>query len=223
MKSIICFSERARWIVLLIGIVLSGFGIAVTTSAGLGTTPVSSLPYVLSMCTPLTIGMWIFLFNLLYVALQKAMLGKNFALRQFLQIPPLLLFGPIIDVGMFLMKPFAGVHYSMKLVMLFAGSLLVAFGIGIQLIAELPCLPADSIIHVFSTKYKTHFGVTKGSFDLALSAAAIILSLLCFHEVRGVREGTIISALLVGFLISHILPRLRSARAACPLPTKEAK
>ena len=43
-------------------------------------------------------------------------------------------------------------------------------------------------------------GNTKVAFDASMTIIAGILSLFFFHRLQGVREGTIIAALLVGFI-----------------------
>ena len=51
-----------------------------------------------------------------------------------------------------------------------------------------------------SSTWKTEFGITKISFDVSLTVIAGVLSFLFSGRLHGVREGTIIAALLVGFL-----------------------
>ena len=58
--------RRCSWFVL--GVVLNSMGIALITKAALGTSPIFSLPYVLSFAFPLTLGQFTFLVNLLFIA-----------------------------------------------------------------------------------------------------------------------------------------------------------
>lgn len=51
-----------------------------------------------------------------------------------------------------------------------------------------------------SSTWKTEFGSTKVAFDVSLTVIAGVLSFLFAHRLDGVREGTIIAALLVGFI-----------------------
>ena len=46
----------SRFLWFVFGVVLNSFGIAFVTKAALGTSPISSLPYVLSFAFPLSLG-----------------------------------------------------------------------------------------------------------------------------------------------------------------------
>lgn len=45
-----------RYFVFLIGLFVSSFGVAFVTKSNLGTSPISSIPYVLSLKFPFTLG-----------------------------------------------------------------------------------------------------------------------------------------------------------------------
>ena len=53
-----------RYTLFLTGVILSATGIAFITRAGLGTSPVSGLPFVLSLITSISMGTYTFLFNM---------------------------------------------------------------------------------------------------------------------------------------------------------------
>ena len=80
-----------RYGVFAAGALVCATGIAFITRAGLGTSPISSIPFVLSLFTPLSMGVYTFAFNLLFL-LCEALLRRRFTLAQALQIPATLLF-----------------------------------------------------------------------------------------------------------------------------------
>ena len=45
-----------RCLLLIFGLLIMAYGVALSIKAGLGTSPISSLPYTLSQLTPLTVG-----------------------------------------------------------------------------------------------------------------------------------------------------------------------
>ena len=61
-----------RYLMLLLGLSLMSLGIAFSIRSALGTTPISSLPYALSLLTPLSVGALMILLNLVSVGLQIA-------------------------------------------------------------------------------------------------------------------------------------------------------
>ena len=56
-----------RYALFLTGVILSATGIAFITRAGLGTSPVSGLPFVLSLITSISMGTYTFLFNMTFL------------------------------------------------------------------------------------------------------------------------------------------------------------
>ena len=60
--------KRLLWFVL--GVVINSFGIALTTKAAMGTSPISSVPYVLSLWLPLSLGQFTFIVNMFFILAQ---------------------------------------------------------------------------------------------------------------------------------------------------------
>lgn len=70
---------------------------------------------------------------------------------------------------------------------------------------------------VISEKLGAEFGNIKILFDWTLVSIGIVISLFAFGSIEGVREGTVISAFLVGYfikLLRRIAFRLSSKRTA---------
>ena len=82
-----------RYIIFLIGLFINSLGVAFITKADLGTSPISSIPYTLSLEFHPTIGQFTIVFSLLLIAIQIVLLRKKFGMVQFLQIPVSILFG----------------------------------------------------------------------------------------------------------------------------------
>lgn len=54
----------------------------------------------------------------------------------------------------------------------------------------------------------TNFGTTKVIFDTSMAVIAAVLSFVFSGQLSGVREGTIIAALLVGFIAKMLGKKL---------------
>ena len=76
---------------LLIGTAAASIGIALTTLSGLGTTPISSVPWTLTAITGLSFGTTTFLINLVFYVTEVLLLGKSMPKWNILQIPAVLL------------------------------------------------------------------------------------------------------------------------------------
>ena len=105
-----------RYIIFLIGLFVNSLGVALITKANLGTSPISSIPYVLSLNYPFTLGNFTIFFSILLIVLQLILLGKNFKVEHLLQIPVSLIFGYFIDACMILLG-FVNPHsYPVKVI-----------------------------------------------------------------------------------------------------------
>ena len=198
-----------RYIIFLIGLFINSFGVSFITKADLGTSPISSIPYVLSLNFPFTLGEFTIFFSLLLIFLQLIILRKNFKLEHFLQIPVSIIFGYFIDLTTFMLGTMNPELYPVKLVSLLVGCVILGFGVYMEVLADVVMLPGESFVRAIVLTWKTNFGNTKVAFDASMTIIAAILSLFFFHRLQGVREGTIIAALLVGF-IARLFGRLLS-------------
>lgn len=183
------------------GVFFCGLGIAFSTQAGLGTTPISSLPYVLTFMTPLSFGTTTFLINMLFILGQKIILGKNFKPVQYLQIIVTLCFGFFIDFGMFLSQAFKTSDYFSQILMLIIGSAILSFGVTLETKADIMYVPGEGIVRAISKKTGKPFGKIKIYFDFAQCIAAILLSIVVLNKIEGLREGTLIAAFLTGYFV----------------------
>ena len=66
-----------RYLVFLIGLFVNAFSISLITKANLGTSPISSVPYTLSLYFPYTLGQFTIAFRVLHILLQILLLREN--------------------------------------------------------------------------------------------------------------------------------------------------
>lgn len=198
-----------RYVIFLIGLYINSFGVSFITKASLGTSPISSIPYVLSLGFGPTLGQFTIFFSLLLIFLQIVILGKKFKLIDLLQIPVSVLFGYFIDASMFLLRAVEPELYLHKIFYLLLGCVILGFGVFIEVAADVVMLPGEAFVRAVTIRFHRDFGTTKVCFDASMSISAAIISLPLFHAVNGVREGTIIAALLVGLIAKCFSKLLR--------------
>lgn len=189
-----------RYIIFLIGLFINSLGVSLITKADLGTSPISSIPYVLSLNFPMTLGQFTIIFSILLIIIQLFILRKNFKAEHLLQIPISILFSYFIDLTMVLLGFVHPEAYGLKIIYLLIGCVILGFGVYMEVLANVAMLPGESFVRAVSTTWNTNFGNTKVAFDVSLTVIAAALSFLFVHRLEGVREGTIIAALLVGFI-----------------------
>ena len=197
-----------RYLIFLVGLFVNSLGVSLITKANLGTSPISSIPYVLSLNFPFTLGNFTIFFSIFLIALQLIILRKNFKLEHILQIPVSIIFGYFIDLTMILFSWVNPEAYIMKIVYLLIGCLILGVGVYMEVLADVVMLPGESFVRAIVLTWKTNFGITKICFDVSMSVIAAVLSFVFAGRLAGVREGTVIAALLVGFIARLIGKKL---------------
>jgi len=194
-----------RIAVFTIGIFIMAFGIAISVRANLGTSPIASFPTVLSFATPLSVGFYLTLLNLVFFLLQVLILRKNFPRIQFVQLPITLAFGVFADVGMYLTSWLDPTSYFMQWVWTLVGVVLVALGVYIETQPRLSYIPGDGLVFTLTLVLQNiSFETIKMVFDWALVIIAVVVSLVLLDGLEGVREGTVFAAFGVGLVIRFI-------------------
>ena len=189
-----------RYIFLLAGLFVNGLGVSFITKAGLGTSPITSIPYTLSLGFTPTVGMFTFVFNIFLIILQLILLRRNFQLQNLLQLPIIALFSFFIDLTMSLLGFIQPETYVLKVISLVIGCLILGFGVFMEMVANVAMLPGEATVRAVSDVFSTDFGKTKIAFDSSMTVIAAILSFIMFKHLDGVREGTIVAAIVVGFI-----------------------
>ena len=194
----------------VVSIFVNAFGIAFITKALLGTSPITSVTYVASMFTPLTMGQWTIIVNLLFVALELFFMSRkdlNSDLRMYLlQIPISLCFGTFIDVSMNALSWLDPVAYMSRIGVLLIGCVILSVGIAFEVKADIAMMSGEYFVKAISRRLRKDFGYVKLGFDITLVVLACLLSIVFLSGIQGVREGTVVAALLVGPIVHFISP-----------------
>ncbi len=194
-----------RWALLALGMLVAACGIACVAQAQLGTTPISSTPYVLADILHLTFGETTFIVNVIFVFLQWVMLRKLFRMTNLYQIPSVFVFGLFIDFGMRLFAPLAAgaveAGWFAQAGMSLAGNVLLSLGIVMQVESKTLVQPGEGVVLAASVCFKKPFGTVKIVNDVLLVILAVILGLVFLGAPDGVREGTLVSAVMVGLCV----------------------
>lgn len=205
-----------RYLRLAAGLFIMALGISLSVKANLGTSPISSVPYVLSEILPLTIGQCTILLHSALVLLQIALLRRDFQLIQLLQVPVAVVFGGFTDLTMVLLSWVQPEGYLIRWVCVAISILLIGVGVVIEVRAGVILLAGEGAISAIAKVTGQEFGKTKVCFDTTLVIIAILLGFIFLHRLAGVREGTIAAALLVGMVTRvinlRIMPRLFPAK-----------
>ena len=79
------------------------------------------------------------------------------------------------------------------------------------MIANVVMLPGESFARAIALTFHKGFGICKVCFDASMTIIALILTFALMQELHGVREGTVVAAIVVGFvarIINKLFPRV---------------
>ena len=199
-----------RYILFVISLFFCGVGVAFTKHAELGVSPISSVANVISIKFDfISFGTWLIVSNCVLLFGQIILLRRNFKLIQLLQIPLSLLFGYFTDLGLAVIKYIPNDSYIVQLLLVFAGIVFIGFGITLGIIADVILNSGEAFVKALAYVIERDFGTVKIVFDVSWVLLSIVLSLIFFDgKLLGTREGTIISAFLVGVTVKFFKPLL---------------
>ena len=180
------------------------FGIAFSIQAGLGTSPISSLPYVVSRLTPFSVGAATIALHCTLILLQIALLRRQYDPIQLLQLPAALVFGLLTDFSVWVLQGVTCTSYPMRWLLCAIGILLVGVGVSFEVTAGVVTLAGEGMVLAVCRAFPVKFAAAKVGLDVTLVLLANILSLLFLGELTGVREGTAAAALCVGLVARQV-------------------
>ena len=195
------YKNAKNYLIFSAGVLISSLGIGFITRAGLGTSPISGIPFILSLVTAPSMGVYTFCFNMLFV-LGEALIRRRFSFMQAMQIPAALLFSLCIDAALFIIPTQYGGAYINSIIYLAIGCIVMALGISLEIRANVIMLPGEALVRAISQRFRYPFGNVKVIFDSTLTLIAVVLAFLFFHRLNGVREGTVFSALATGQIVT---------------------
>ena len=187
---------------MVVGAFIIGCGVAIITLSNLGTSAMGSTPLVLSYAFQPTMGTFVAAINIVFVVIQLAIARKDFRPYYLLQIPLSLLMGIFTDLAFIIFGWISTGNYLFSMVDLFIGILVLAFGAWLLKYADIVMVPNNMLSLILSRKFNINFGIAVVIIDVLVVLCAIALGLIFFHQLIGVREGTIIAACLTGFFVN---------------------
>lgn len=195
-----------NYILFLIGLFVASLGVAFSTKAGLGTSPVASLPYSVSLISSLlTFGGWLNLLSVIQITVQVILLRSRCKpVEIVIQTVLAFVYGYLTNFSCSLISGLEVPNYAMQFVYMLLGCLILAIGIWIQLKGGVAMLPGEAMNRAISQVSGFKYANIKVFFDIVYILASAVICFIFLGGLQGVREGSIIAAVLVGNLIRWI-------------------
>lgn len=193
-----------RILVYCLGLLLLAFGVAVSVNSNLGVSPVNSLPYVISQIIHVQLGTCVTAVFCSYILMQVLILRREFQIINLLQIVFSTLFGYFVDFAKLVVGDFALPGYAGRLCMLAVSVFLIALGILLYMEADLVPMPMEGLTAAIAKKLGKPFPTMKTIVDCIVVAVGIVLCFVFLGKLDGIREGTVITAMVAGRIIAWL-------------------
>lgn len=198
-----------RIMLYMLGVLFLAFSGAFAINSNLGTSPVNSLPYCISLVSGASLGNCVIYVFSFYVLLQIVLLRKRFIWYNIFQLAFALLYGYLADLARRALGDFCFPTYFGRLGMLLIAILFLSIGISLYVNARLVPMPPEGLTFALAQVFRVRFHRIKTIQDCALVLLSVCISLLFLRRLIGVREGTVLSALLSGRLIGFMQAWIR--------------
>ena len=192
-----------QYTLFLIGLFIASLGVAFSTKAGLGTSPVASLPYSVSLVNGLfSFGGWLNVLSVIQISIQVMLLRRKckpveIAIQTILAF----VYGYLTNLSCWLIRDIPVNSNLEQLLYLTISCFVLAFGIWMQFRGKVAMLPGEAMNRAISEVTGKRYENIKIFFDIFYIAASAVVCLVFMGELKGVREGSIIAAVAVGLII----------------------
>lgn len=207
MKQLIA-EKWKRYILLVISLFIMALGVSLSVKANLGTSPVSCVPYVISLFVPLTLGQVTIIMHVVFILIQIVLLRKDFQVIQLLQLAVAFIFGYFTDFTMFLLSFVHPEHYLTQWMSAIISFALIGLGVFLEVKANVIMLAGEGMMLAISKVFHVEFGKVKISVDIVQVTLGVTISLIALHGLYGIREGSIAAAILVGSFVRFFNKKL---------------
>lgn len=189
----------------IFGLYLITLGVAFSIKSGLGSAPVSSIPYAMDLIWFINIGVATFIFHAILVVIEWILLRNNFNRKHFLQVFVGVLFGVFTSFSVSLMN-FIPPSDSLlvSFLMIFLSVFLIALGLFFYVPTNLIPLSVEGVTQAIAIVSHRPFSKIKVYLDITIVSIALLLSYGFLGELGSVGIGTILAALLIGTTVKYI-------------------
>ena len=177
-------------------------GIVFCKKCALGISPISSIPYVLSLAFPISFGQFTMCFHLINIAGQM-LLQRKINLKTSMQILLALAFSFLIDL-MDSVLYVSTDYLCFRILALAASIILTALGMVLMFCADLVQNPVDGFVKQVSDLSGKSLGQVKILYDTSCVLLSLLLSFLLLRRLEGFGIATIASAFFVGKCVNWI-------------------
>ena len=191
-----------------LGIVVLAFGTALMEKADFGMSMVVAPAYLIHLkiseyVPSFSFGMSEYIFQAVLLVLLSLVMHK-FKKSYILSFATAFIYGTVLDIAINTVALFPYSGFVWQVIFYIAGLITCAIGVALLLHTYFPPEAYELVVKELSAKFNVTIGKTKTIYDCCSCALAIVLSLCFFKTFIGVKWGTIVCAIINGWLIGKI-------------------
>lgn len=205
-----------RYLVFVVALFVMAMGVSLSIRANLGSSPISAPPYVLSLVpnAAMSMGGFTICMHVLFILTQILVLRSKYQKIQLLQLAVGFLYGFYTDLTMWITSPCqwgnSTTDYIIRLLQLFMGATLLAYGIAIEVRCNVLLLAGEGLPSSISQALNWDFGKVKICTDTFLVGVAVVFSFVFFGSWRWdmIGVGTLFSMIAVGLMVRFFASKI---------------
>ena len=184
------------------GLMLLALGIAASMRSDMGSSPVSSVPFMFNLTTGLEMGLATIIWQSFLVFLQFLILRRGFSPWTLLQLITGFLFGYCNSFAVWIFSLFpAPESLFMRGVFTCIGFVVGGFGVWLYSSADVITMPSEGIVVVIAKKLGKPFHKIKIAFDVTSVIIAGSCCLIFIRSLGSVGLGTVVIAIMLGTMV----------------------
>ena len=190
-----------KYLLSIVFYMLAALGISLTIKAAIGVSSFNSINVALSAVSGIKVGTVTTVLNLMFLGICLLIDTKKNWKEYFLIFVSLICFGSVINFIYYtLLMPFEINNYFLRLLLFVLGTVIAGFGTGRALHYGILKFPIEKCCQLLEKRTKKTFSFYRYSVDIVSVILSISVSLVFGLELF-VREGTLISLLLLSYVI----------------------
>ena len=203
-----------RELAYFLGIVVLAFGTALMEKADFGMSMVVAPAYLIHLklseyWPSFSFGVSEYVFQAVLLVLLSLVMRK-FKKSYILSFATAFLYGTVLDLAINTVALFPYSGFVWQVICYIAGMIICAIGVALLLHTYFPPEAYELVVKELSSKFHGTIGKTKTIYDCCSCALSVVLSLCFFKTFVGVKWGTVVCAMINGWLIgkfSRLLER----------------
>ena len=195
------FTKRTaiRLALYLGGLLVMTLGVAVSVKSGLGVTPISSIPYTMTIVFGIELGLATTIFSVVAALLEIPVLRSKYKLVNLLQIPVSIVFGFFMSTCNKMVQTLPTPDgFFIRFLLMLISTVIVAVGVFAYVSSGFVPLPTEGLLLAIAQVTKKKFSSLKLIGDISMVIVSLTVCLIAIHQFGSIGLGTIVSAVLVG-------------------------